>query len=90
MAKYACDLAGRTAVYRCFDYFGGLLYVGISRSPNGRINNHRSRKWWWDCVGDVSVDWFSTRREALDVEAKAIRDEHPLYNVARPSVREVR
>jgi predicted GIY-YIG superfamily endonuclease len=71
----------RTAVYRLRDADGELLYVGISWSVAARIAAHRTSQSWWREVATIDVEEFKNRGAALDAEARAIRTEHPRYNV---------
>ena len=87
MATYRSDMMGRTALYRVFDADDQLLYVGISRNPNGRFANHATRKpWWRETVASIEITWLATRALAHEAEALAIRDEDPIYNISRPRV----
>ena len=71
----------RTALYRNYDRTGVLLYVGISLHPDRRLNEHRSTE-WFDSIDEIEIEWFDCRKSARCAELKAIRDEHPLYNIA--------
>lgn len=84
MATYQSDLIKRRAcVYRAYDEFERLLYVGMSTNIVGRISKHRHQKpWWREPVVAITEEWFDTRAEALAAEAVAIRNEDPIYNVA--------
>lgn len=70
-----------TALYRCRDQFGTLLYVGITENLERRWKDHAKDKPWWPKVQTRSIEWFPTRDHALAAEADAIRAEHPRYNV---------
>jgi excisionase family DNA binding protein len=72
----------RTALYRCHDERGDLLYVGISIGALGRLAEHQRTSHWFDYIATVSVEWFSTRLEAEAAERAAIRTEKPRFNVA--------
>lgn len=74
----------RTAIYRLFGAEDNLLYVGVAKNPEARWRDHRSAKPWWLEVQRKTVDWYPTRLAALVAEAEAIRDECPVYNLARP------
>ena len=71
-------------LYRFFDDAESLLYVGITGSLEYRIGTHRSKKPWWDLVATLTVERFPSRREAEVAERIAIRDEAPVFNIARP------
>lgn len=70
------------ALYRLFDGSGDLLYVGISLSALERMSAHRSRQPWWADVASIELENYPTRQEVLTAERRAIRTEHPRYNVA--------
>ena len=74
--------AARTALYRLFGGEGQLLYVGITNSPDERFVEHRRDKRWWDEVVTREIEWHPDRTTALIHEARAIRREAPLYNLA--------
>jgi hypothetical protein len=85
MARYYSDMVNRrTCVYRAYDADGNLLYVGISMSLDGRLTKHR-RAAWWPEVEEITVQWFDGREAAKAAERAAIRDENPIYNLARPA-----
>lgn len=93
MARYYSDMVNRrTCVYRCYDATGVLLYVGISMHLDARLAKHRGRGWWPD-VAEITVQWFDGREPAKAAERKAIAEEGPLHNIARPlsmpTIREV-
>lgn len=69
-----------TTVYRLYDAKGRLLYVGTSVEPQERWEQHSREKLWWSSVARATVDWFSSRTEALAAEREAIRSEYPLHN----------
>lgn len=71
---------GRTALYRAFDSTGGLLYVGISAIPEARMARHRSSSTWYRQMTSHTVEWFSTRVEAMAAESAAVKTEHPIHN----------
>lgn len=70
-----------TTLYRLFDHQGNLLYVGIAGNPGRRFAQHSGDKHWWGDVAETTLTHFDTRAEALRAEKRAIRDEHPAYNV---------
>lgn len=80
-----------SSVYRLYSADFDLLYVGIAGNVAKRLVAHSQTEWWGD-VSLIRLEHFATRAEALDVEAKAIRGERPVYNVqvrgsSRPLVR---
>jgi hypothetical protein len=71
----------RTALYRHFDADGRLLYVGISMRPFQRLYNH-DRSHWSQDIATVRIEWFYSRKEALQAELRAITTENPAHNLA--------
>ena len=69
-------------LYRFFDKYGELLYVGITMDFHARMKNHRHQKEWWVDAAWIEIEHHSNRRDALDAERMAIKTEKPLYNVA--------
>ncbi|WP_405671422.1 GIY-YIG nuclease family protein [Streptomyces sp. NBC_01530] len=72
--------AERTALYRCYDADEELLYVGVSKDPEARWEQHRDKPWWRDVSMRV-VEWFDDRASAERAERKAIQTKGPRYNV---------
>lgn len=70
-----------TWLYRMFDDAGVLLYIGISKDAFTRFSQHSKDKPWVDDVAKWTREKFSNRQAALIAEKKAIKSEHPLYNV---------
>lgn len=71
------DLNRAHYVYRAFDGYGLLLYVGCTLDPDSRLSAHRSSSAWHrfaESIGVTDGGWdFSAarrrEREAIDVEA---------------------
>lgn len=79
---------GLTGLYRWYgepDCIGRPLYIGISYDPVNRYagaGGHVDKgKPWTRQVRSCSVDWYSTRLEALDAEEHAIKTERPVANI---------
>lgn len=70
----------RTALYRHFDENGVLLYVGISKSPDHRSEQHRYQSKWFRFVADTQLEWFEARAQAEVAERDAIRLDGPVFN----------
>lgn len=70
------------AVYRLFDEYGFLLYVGIAADVKARFAQHSKDKGWWRDVARWEVEWFRDRATAAAEEARAIVEEAPAYNVS--------
>jgi len=77
----------RTALYRCFDAEGQLLYVGITKSPKKRQSEHRRGSVWYPQMADMTVEWFDDEDGARSAESAAIRSEGALYNVIDGTVK---
>jgi predicted GIY-YIG superfamily endonuclease len=79
---------GRTAVYQFRDRATqDHLYVGITNNPERRFSQHaglgdEEKKWWWDQADHrhVTITWYSTRRQALAVEDRLIKQLRPPGN----------
>jgi hypothetical protein len=75
------DPGGRTDLYRLYNAYGQLLYVGISYNALTRFSTHSGDKEWWQEVHDVTITHYDDRVIALCAEYVAIRTEHPRYNI---------
>jgi predicted GIY-YIG superfamily endonuclease len=82
LSEFGEDLP--SALYRCYDADGELLYVGITSNPRVRMNSHRAHAQWWESCVRRTMEWYPSRPEALAAERKAISDENPRHNVVRP------
>lgn len=69
-------------LYRFYDHYYNLLYVGITSSLGHRLGQHEASKSWWDQVRHVDVEHFDTRKEVEIAEIRAIKLERPAYNIA--------
>lgn len=70
-----------TMVYRAYDVDRILLYVGITWNPDDRLRAHRSTAEWVPYCADIAETWYSQRGPAQAAETKAVRIEHPVFNV---------
>lgn len=68
------------AVYRFHGADGRLLYVGISKDPLVRWQEHMGRRWWTK-VASYEVRWHPSRADARAEEKRAMADESPVYNI---------
>lgn len=75
-------------VYRHYDAWGRLLYIGFSMDVEARSIKHFQCSSWGDVIGRIDIARFRTRQEALAAERHAIADEAPLFN--RSNMRFVR
>lgn len=71
---------GETALYRHYDAAGTLLYVGITRDPSMRSEQHQRSSRWFRFVDRTEVEWHRSRRAADDAERDAIATESPVFN----------
>lgn len=66
-------------LYRFFDRYGQLLYVGKSVDPISRFRQHRSDKGWWTQVAGITLQ-HADECDLDRLERRAIENEHPAYN----------
>jgi DNA-binding transcriptional regulator YhcF (GntR family) len=78
----APDTDRSTTLYRYFDAKGELLYIGIAYDVDERKKGHArtASDSWYPLIAKRDVQFFPTRAEAEDAEARAIRAEKPRYN----------
>lgn len=76
------DQAKPSAVYRCFDADGALLYIGRTMHPAKRESLHKNRTPWWSDVARVTYEWCDSTAAARVAEREAIGAEAPRYNRA--------
>lgn len=74
------DVTGSTYLYRCWDVYGHLIYVGITDDVERRKREHAKDKHWWPDVAKVTVMAFPRRIEALWAEWAVITTCSPTYN----------
>jgi predicted GIY-YIG superfamily endonuclease len=70
-----------TTLYRFYASDGTLLYIGVAGNPGRRFEQHRGEKPWWGDVARVRLEHLESREAALEAESKAIKAEHPRYNI---------
>jgi len=75
-----------TVLYRYFAESGELLYVGISKTFANRAQQHNLGSSWFHDSVTVTLEHFETRKAALSAEAKAIKNEQPVYNIVHNKV----
>lgn len=68
-------------VYTLFNGGGELLYVGQTGNAWSRIGSHAQKSWGRE-IDHVRVVRCASRAEALQLEARLIRDLNPRHNVA--------
>lgn len=67
-------------LYRHFDAFGELLYVGISTNIASRLSNHRSGSHWFERVTTIKIETYENIEELRAVEKRVIEHEKPTFN----------
>lgn len=75
------EIDGSEMVYRLYDAKGSLLYVGVTNDYKTRMRSHAEKSWWPE-VRASRVVHYDTRQLAIEAEARAIREEHPIHNRA--------
>jgi predicted HTH domain antitoxin len=76
-------MSGICSLYRHYDSFGELLYVGISLNALNRLSQHREVSAWFSDIVKVTIQSLPNRHEALEAETKAILEEQPKYNIQK-------
>lgn len=74
----------RQIIYRAWDG-DELMYLGVTINPGARLVAHKVQSIWWSRVTNITFERLAEdldRPAALLIEARAIRAERPLYNVA--------
>ncbi len=66
-------------VYRLFDNDDTLLYIGASKTPQGRLVAH-ARKPWGSAIDHMTEKAYPTRGLAEAAEQEAIASEQPRHN----------
>lgn len=70
-----------TYLYRFYDRWFALLYVGITSGVPTRFESHAKSKDWWPDVRHIDIERYDSRSEAARAEREAITKEAPAYNV---------
>ena len=68
-------------LYRHFDKDNVLLYIGISYNALARLNQHKSKAYWFKDIANVTIEQFETRKGVEEAELQAIRLEKPKHNI---------
>jgi predicted GIY-YIG superfamily endonuclease len=69
-----------TSVYRYYDKYDLLIYVGITNRGIQRNREHNTGKAWWPYVVRQEVEHFPTRAQALAREKLLIGKHRPPFN----------
>lgn len=75
------EVDGEHTVYRFYDSNGTLLYVGVSRTPLKRWEQHQNTKEWFPDVAVITRSIYPDKASAYEAERRAIIDEVPEYNI---------
>jgi hypothetical protein len=70
------------AVYRYYDADDVLLYVGISKQLAVRERTHIQNAVWMKYATRSAITRYPSKLEARRAEVSAIKNEHPVFNVA--------
>lgn len=68
-------------LYRYYNKDDELLYVGVTADNTKRESQHRRDSFWFGEIAFARYEYFDTREEVLEAEAKAIASEQPKHNV---------
>lgn len=68
------------SIYRYFDRYDVLLYVGITTRGTARQHEHNTTKTWWPLVFRQEVEHFSDMQTGLAVEKATIERFRPPFN----------
>lgn len=74
------SIIGYGVLYKCYNEWDELLYVGESKTKIERIAAHSIDKWWKE-VECVRVEHFSSKEAAKLAEETVIKAEKPRYNI---------
>jgi predicted GIY-YIG superfamily endonuclease len=83
LRQFADEVADPTFLYRLFDADGALLYVGITRTLDRRMQQHALKQPWWPEVAKTVTTEYRTRAQAARAEHAAIEAENPRHNAMR-------
>lgn len=68
-------------LYRVFNPYSVLLYVGQTMQPAVRFRKHAEKTKYWGEVGSIELERFKSLDALTTAEKEAIRTERPVYNV---------
>ena len=72
---------GKVFLYRHYDKYGQLLYIGISLNVVNRLISHKRYSEWFVDIANITMEKFPTRNEAIIAEQLAIARERPKHNI---------
>lgn len=71
-------------VYKIRDTAGRLLYVGCAVNAFTRARQHKAENQpWFPAAATVDIAQYPNMKTARSVEALSIRDESPIWNIAK-------
>lgn len=74
-------------VYRAFDSYGLLLYIGCSKDVRKRMAQHQSQSMWHRYAETIAIIGPYPRDEALRRETAAIESEASYFNATKADMR---
>lgn len=80
----------KAIVYRFYDRTDNPLYIGITVAGPRRWGEHMLTQPWWPTVATIKVQHCDSIAEAAFIEAQAIKEEQPVYNVTHKRSRGTR
>ena len=72
---------GECSLYRHYDAFGRLLYIGISLSAVERLAQHKRESHWVRQIARIDITAYGSRNDARLAERRAIKRESPAHNI---------
>jgi hypothetical protein len=72
---------GQCSLYRHYDAFGRLLYIGISLSAVERLAQHKRESHWVRQIARIDITAYGSRSDARLAERRAIKRENPAHNI---------
>lgn len=75
-------------VYRAFDSYGHLLYIGCSLNVDKRMGQHRSQSLWHKYAETIAISGpYDGRTLAREIETAAIESEASYFNATKADTR---
>jgi predicted GIY-YIG superfamily endonuclease len=69
-------------VYRAYNKYGEILYVGVTGNLFSRMNQHARQSVWWKDAARLEWDEYAKRAWAVKAEADLIYALKPPFNLA--------
>ena len=67
-------------LYRYFDKYDKLLYIGVSNNSITRFKQHIKSSIWIEFAARSTMETYKSRKEVLKAEKEAIQKEQPIFN----------